>query len=308
MVKSDLAIENLLAENPVILLRENRKLRNAIQRATEAGTLTRLLPGVYLDAGRSDDLATRVSAVGRWDPCAVICGRAAAALTYWPEIEVGTIEVCSKVRHAPQPGFSFTEREIPPELVQDCGDIAMTVPSLTAIELATFDFTDPIDIALRKRQVSLAGLQYALDLTPHRRGHADRRQVLLDSRDEPWSAAERLAQRIYRRAGITGWMSNLRTVIPGRGTYYLDIAFRQERVASEIDGRIHQTDASLFESDRTRQNALLLDGWLLLRFTWRMLDNEPEYVVATTREALAVRRTNAGVSGLWTPDTRGLVG
>ena len=61
-------------------------------------------------------------------------------------------------------------------------------------------------------------------------------------------------------------------MVPDVGTYYLDIAFRRERVASEIDGRLHETDVDLFESDRIRQNALMLRGWLVLRFTWHMLD------------------------------------
>lgn len=298
MVKSALMIEQLLAEDPILLAREHRELRNAVPEAAAAGRLTRLLPGVYADSGRARELSTRVAALTRWDPSAVICGRAAAALTYWPNVRVGAIEVASPVRHAPQQGFAFTQRRIPPELVQVRGAIRLTVPSLTAIELATLDFTDPIDIALRKRVASLASLREAIDLTPHRRGHADRRLVLLDSRDQPWSAAERLAHRIYRRAGVAGWVTNLEMVIPDAGTYYVDIVFRKERVATEIDGRLHETDIDMFENDRIRQNALVLNGWLVLRFTWHVLDRDPAYVIATTREALALRRTNPHLLGL----------
>lgn len=303
-MNSDQLIQALLIDDPILLAREHRKLRNPILAATAAGRLRRLLPGVYVDAGRAGDLATRVAAVGRWDPSAVICGRAAAALTYWPEIKVGsTIEVSSKVRHAAQTGFSFTERRIPPVLVQDIDGVRMTVPSLTAIELATPEFSDPIDVALRKRVASLPSLREAIELTPHRRGHQDRRLVLLDSRDAPWSAAERLAHRIYRRAGITGWVTNLEMVVPDVGTYYLDIAFRRQRVVTEIDGRLHETDVDVFENDRIRQNALVLRGWLVLRFTWYQLDSDPAYVIATTRDALALRRTNEGLNGFWAPDT-----
>lgn len=292
-MKNDLLIDQLLTEDRVILAREHRSLRHALSHAAVSGRLARLLPGVYVDAGQSDDLATRVAAVARWDPSAVICGRAAAALTYWPEIAVGPVAVASPVRHASQGGFVFTERRIPPELVHGEAGVRVTTPSLTAIELATPDFTDPIDVALRNRQVTLSTLREALALTPHRRGNQDRRRVLLDSRGEPWSAAERLAHRLYRQAGITGWVSNHRIVLPGCGTYYLDMAFRRERLVSEIDGRIHQTDQALFESDRLRQNALVLDGWMVLRFTWRMLEDDPTYVLATTRRALAHRGTNA---------------
>ena len=306
-MKSDLLIESLLTEDPVLQARDHRMLRNPILRATAEGRLARLLPGIYVDAGRAGELATRAAAVARWDPDAVICGRAAAALTYWPEATVGTIEVASVVRHAPQTGFVFTQRRIPPEVLQQHGALRLTAPSLTAMELATFEFTDPIDIALRRRAVSVASMRDALDLTSHRRGHTDRRRVLLDSRDEPWSAAERLAQRIYRRAGITDWVANLATVVRG-ATYYLDIGFRRERLACEIDGRLHETDVDVFETDRTRQNALVLAGWMVLRFTWYLLTHEPEYVIAATQEARALRRTNARLNGLWTYDTPRVVG
>jgi very-short-patch-repair endonuclease len=125
--------------------------------------------------------------------------------------------------------------------------------------------------------------------TPHRRGNAERWRVLLDSRAEPWSAAERLAHRLYRRAGIGGWVGNHKVMIPDWGTYYLDVAFRRQRVASEIDGLIHLEDRELFETDRLRQNALVLEGWLVLRFTWFMLNDDPDYVIDMTRRALTQR-------------------
>ena len=46
----------------------------------------------------------------------------------------------------------------------------------------------------------------------------------------------------------------------------------------EVDGRKHH-GAEAFESDRWRQNALILAGWTVLRFTWAMLVREPENVV-----------------------------
>lgn len=303
-MKSDELLEQLLTEDPILLARDHRALRNPILRATSAGRLTRVLPGVYVDAGRAGKLATRVAAVAKWDPDAVICGRAAAALTYWPEITTGSaIAVSSKTRHAPQRGFVFSERSVPPDLIREQDGLRLTTPSLTAMELASFEFTDPIDIALRKRVATLATLREAMDLTPHRRGHADRRRLLLDSRDEPWSAAERLAHRLYRGAGITGWVTNLETVVTDAGTFYLDMAFRRERLVSEIDGRLHETDVDVFETDRTRQNALVLSGWMVLRFTWYLLTREPGYVIETTRKALALRRTALGLKLRYRADT-----
>jgi len=84
--------------------------------------------------------------------------------------------------------------------------------------------------------------------------------LLLDSRDEPWSTAGRLAHRLLREAKITGWKGNLAVRCRGR-LYYLDIAFEGGRLAIEIDGRLHEDDPAIFENDRLRQNDLAVSGW-----------------------------------------------
>jgi very-short-patch-repair endonuclease len=106
----------------------------------------------------------------------------------------------------------------------------------------------------------------ALHLTPHRAGNSERLSLLIDSRNEPWSAAERLSHRLLRAAGIKDWQTNMPVWLDGQ-IFYIDIAFKQRKLAIEIDGRLHETDEDLFESDRWRQNALVANGWRVLRFT-----------------------------------------
>ncbi|MGI8417573.1 MAG: endonuclease domain-containing protein [Nakamurella sp.] len=163
----------------------------------------------------------------------------------------------------------------------------MTVPALTTMDLVSQFGGDAIDRALRSRQVTLDLLWTALATTRGRAGNYERRRLLLDSRDSPWSAAERLAHRMLRAAGIDGWRSNFHLFYDGRD-YYVDIAFPGLRLAMEIDGRLHETDPRIFEKDRYRQNALVAQGWTVLRFTYRMLVDDPDYVVRTIRRALAV--------------------
>lgn len=122
-----------------------------------------------------------------------------------------------------------------------------------------------------------------------RLGNPLRRRLLLDSRDEPWSAAERLAHRLLREAKITGWNGNLAVRCRGH-LYYLDIAFEGSRLVIEIDGRLHEDDPAIFENDRLRQNDLAVSGWQVLRFTWRMLVDDPDYVMATILAALELSR------------------
>lgn len=68
--------------------------------------------------------------------------------------------------------------------------------------------------------------------------------------------------------------------------FFIDIAFKRQKLAIEIDGRRHETDEDLFESDRWRQNALVADGWRVLRFTWAMLRDHPEVFVRAILDAL----------------------
>ena len=105
----------------------------------------------------------------------------------------------------------------------------------------------------------------------------DRRELLLDSRDEPWSAAERLFHRLLRTARDHRLESNQPVMIDG-STYYVDVVFRRLSLVIEIDGRLYHTATEVFETDRWRQNLLVLDGWCVLRFTWTMMQERPDEV------------------------------
>jgi very-short-patch-repair endonuclease len=218
-------------------------------------------------------------------PDAVVLGAAAARASFWPDAPLTTVDVAAPTRLARRPGYTFSRRHIPPELIVERDGLRYTVAALTAIDLATFECADAIDIALRTRAATLSGMYEALRLTPNRAGNQERLRLLIDSRNEPWSAAERLAHRILRAAGLTGWETNFPVLLEGH-LYYIDVAFKHVKLAIEIDGRRHENDEDLFESDRWRQNALVADGWRVLRFTWRMLKEHPEVVVAAIVHAL----------------------
>ena len=86
-------------------------------------------------------------------------------------------------------------------------------------------------------------------------------------------------------AAVTGWVLGLR--VDG---VVLDVAFPAARVAIEVDGWAWHSGVDRFRRDRQRQNALVLAGWTVLRFTWHDLTVEPERVVREVRAALAARR------------------
>ncbi|MGI3783412.1 MAG: endonuclease domain-containing protein [Janthinobacterium lividum] len=271
----------------VIARAAHPELAGAVGRLVRSGELLAVMPGVYAMRGRAQERSIRVLALATRQPDAVLVARTAAQLTYWPGLPGNAVSYALDHKCLRQPGFQGSQRLVPPELVLQRKQLRMTVPGLTALDLVAELGGEGIDRALRTRTATLAGMHRAFELSGGRPGNRDRRLMLLDSRDEPWSEAERLSHRLLRGAGITGWKTNWPVKIEGN-QYYLDVAFPRLRLVVEIDGRLHETEEDLFESDRWRQNALVLDGWLVLRFTWRMLTERPEKVLATIRRALAI--------------------
>jgi very-short-patch-repair endonuclease len=283
-------IELLLRTSGGVVARaDHPELATAMAWMVRSGRLNALLPGVYTSPGATSDPVLLMRAIVRRHPDAVLVRAAAARVSFWPAAPMNLIEVAIPVRVLSRPGYRFTRRIIPPELIVERAGLRYSCPSLTAIDLATFTCTDAIDVALRTRAATLAGMYEALRLTPHRTRNPERRRLLIDSRTEPWSAAERLGHQILRRAGIRGWHSNVPVRLEGR-LYFLDIAFDKLKLAIEIDGRLHETDSGIFEADRWRQNALMQDGWTVLRFTWAMLSEHPDTFVSAVRQAIALKK------------------
>ncbi len=120
-----------------------------------------------------------------------------------------------------------------------------------------------------------------------RRGAPAAAALLAAAADRAASGAERVLVRLLRDAGISGW--RLGYVAAGA---VLDLAFPEARVAVEVDGWAWHAGADRFRADRRRQNAVVLAGWTVLRFTWDDLMNRPDNVLTQIRASLAgVRRT-----------------
>lgn len=70
--------------------------------------------------------------------------------------------------------------------------------------------------------------------------------------------------------------------------YEPDLAYPDAMVAIELDGGVH-LKREVWEADHARQNALVLAGWQLLRFTWRDYRRSPQRLVREIKAALRGR-------------------
>jgi hypothetical protein len=65
----------------------------------------------------------------------------------------------------------------------------------------------------------------------------------------------------------------------------VDLAYPRWKIAIELDGAAHLR-REVRERDLPRQNDLVLEGWVVLRFTWRRFSEHPEQVVSEIRGAI----------------------
>jgi very-short-patch-repair endonuclease len=69
----------------------------------------------------------------------------------------------------------------------------------------------------------------------------------------------------------------------------VDALWPDERLIAELDGGAAHRTTYAFENDRRRDTALAAHGYLVVRFTWQRIANEPQDVSGELRRILALR-------------------
>jgi very-short-patch-repair endonuclease len=95
------------------------------------------------------------------------------------------------------------------------------------------------------------------------------------------SALERILLRLCRRHRIPLPEVNVRV-----GRFLVDFLWRESQLIVEVDGFAHHRARASFESDRARDAVLSLDGYRVLRFTYRQVTGDPGSVATTIRQLL----------------------
>lgn len=267
--------------------RSHPDLAGAIDRRLRTGELVALLPGVYCSPVATARTDVRLRAAALWaGPDAVFTGLTAARLTFWPDCPLTTITIAlPALTKVSRPGFIIERRRVSPTELIDLDGLRATQPSLTAVDLAcTPAGGEAVDRALRSRTATLDQMWSALARHPKRPGNPQRRALLLDSADQPWSEAERVLHRLLRRSGLTGWSTNVWVTATGN-RYCVDVLIAAAALVVEVDGWEVHGSRSAFEDDRRRRNHLVLEGYRVLNLTWRQLVDDPDWVIACLRAA-----------------------
>lgn len=173
--------------------------------------------------------------------------------------------------------------------------LAVTTPARTVIDLAKVlgrsRLEAVLDNALASSKVNFVEL-YELFSAIARRGKPGVRKLreLLDERSDgafvSESELERRFKELVAAAGLPRPQSQFRADWLKQTNGRVDFAYPEKRLVIECDGRRWHSQFDAFEADRRRDNAAQIAGWRIVRFTWRMIRDEPSVVIATVRKAL----------------------
>jgi hypothetical protein len=174
------------------------------------------------------------------------------------------------------------------EVAQHRG-IPMTTPERTWRDLAML-LTPPALLAVTDQLLGMGcpilGLQTQLARRPSGRGAARARAVLPVADPRAESPMESVLRWLLHAAGLP--RPELQHEVLGPGGRFLgraDLAWPDRKVLVEFDGDVHR-ERDVFVNDLRRQNRLVAEGWIVLRFTSADVLGRPDEVVAEIRRAL----------------------
>ena len=223
------------------------------------------------------------------NPCGIAIASAAACWG-WSRVPEDVTVVVSRARR-PRPPSGVNVKRLPLDTrdLTTRGWLPITTQIRTLVDCLRFLPLDRAsDILDRCQQVHHLPLARVASQIPQLgRGTAQARQ-LLRAADGSLFAAEKLAIRLVRAAGITGWVANDHIELHGV-QLILDLAFPELKLAIEIDGFAFHSTPDRFQRDRRRQNLLIGAGWMVLRFTWADLTDRPDYVIDQIQRAVSAR-------------------
>jgi very-short-patch-repair endonuclease len=273
----------------------------AIARWMATGRLVGAFPSVYRLAGAPVTWEQRLlAAVMATGPGSLASHRAAARL--WKVAEGDEIEVTVPGCRRRRPPGVVVHRssDLVGARAIRRGGIATTTPLRMLVDLGAVvtsgELEDALDRALTSRLVTVAGVAAALEEVARsgRRGAGTLRTVL-DGRALGAAPADSLLEprmaRLLRAHGLPPAAFQHDVFDAGRFVARVDFAYPDLRIALEVDGLESHSSPRALQADLHRQNALVVLGWTVLRFTWVDVVRRPARVAAEVRRILRSQET-----------------
>lgn len=255
---------------------------SGVRRRVVAGRLHPMFVGVH---------ALGHAGVGRtgWLHAALLAAGEAAALSHRTSGEHwGLLDVRSGPIHVTVPGARGRSRDgltihsaklgAADTILRD--GLRITTVARTLIDLgeqlSVEQLVEVLDRAEARRLHHPAAVAHAMARAQGRRGLRTLRAALLIARPQDVltrSELERRALRMLARHQLPRPDVNAKL-----GRYEIDLLWRDQALAVELDSRAHHGDAIALDRDHRRDANLQVAGYRVLRFTWRQVLGEPAWV------------------------------
>ncbi|WP_188546826.1 DUF559 domain-containing protein [Rhodococcoides trifolii] len=236
--------------------------RGAIAYRVKSQRLIRVLPAIY--ATEKPDYLDLCTAVTLWKPNAVLSHLTAAWLWDMIDSEPETISASvppDSARRAPQ-WVRLFRRQLP-EHSRRRG-LPVVTRAQTFVDVAAMLHGSQLELFFDTAVRTPAERRELVTLCERSKGMAGMtalrqqlRRCVLNTRSEP----ERL---VGRAMSARNFFMEINAQI---GRYFGDFVDFRARVVVEIDGREFHISPDAFNNDRSRQNHLMLSGWLILRYS-----------------------------------------
>jgi very-short-patch-repair endonuclease len=279
--------------------------RGAIDRRLRNGHLVRWHAGVYLIGGAAPvELMEETAALLACGPTAMLSHHSAATLWGFRPGTARPIHVMVPAgHHGRGPDGVIVHRS---EILLPCDmhiemDLPVTSPARTMLDVAGTlpdrDLAYVVDEGLGKGLLTEAELSELLDRAG---GHPGRRPLSRLLGDEPHRLTESTAQRQLLELIRDADLPLPETEVPLLD-YRVDLFWRDLRLVVEVDGYRGHGTRRAFERDRRRDARLHAAGFVVIRFSARVIERQPLAVIASLAQSI-LAQTRLQAASL-TPDS-----
>jgi very-short-patch-repair endonuclease len=266
--------------------------RRALHRLIRARLASRVDGGHYRIVAPIDEARLALAGLG---PDAALSCQSVAAFLDWPLPEPPVAVHVTVPRTSTRkrwPGAEVHSRRLADDETCRFQGIRMTIPEVAAIDLAAVlplkDAVVLLDAGLRKGNLSTKALRKRLVRRRRVPGNTKAARAVRLSDRRRQSPLESEFRVLVFDAGLPVPAEQLEVRADGVFLGRADFGWPEHRLLVEIDGWEFHRLWEAFVKDRRRQNAFVLDGWRVLRFTAADLRSRPHEVVEELRRALGV--------------------
>jgi very-short-patch-repair endonuclease len=248
---------------------------------------------------------TAFSVRGRWMAAvlaagteAVLSHRTAAMLWGLIPRSSGEIEVTRPTSARRRPWIVLHRSPLPGDERTWVDGIPVTSVSRTILDLAAVGSRRQVERALNEMEVlSLTdslSIPDLLERYPRRRGSAVLRDLLGGDEGVVGITQSDLEERFVAFLEATELpLPRLNADLAVAGRFFsVDCLWADQRLIVELDGRAVHGTAKAFESDRERDRLLLVEGWRVVRITWRQLRDQQASIAKDLRSILIRSRSS----------------